>query len=222
MIDYLPVLAPRRPIRVQRLGQSSSIANAASNLFGLTDTLAQSIVNAAEPATRKIIADERTKYAQALIEAVGASSAALLTFIATRYFVPEKSGVLKGIGYGASALIVGAGALWALSSLQEAPTPPPPPSTTAPATSAAIQDAATAVVNAAEPKVRALVDDERNRLAEAAMAGLPFSALGVAAGIGTWILVSDEKKWAKAAGYMAATGLFAVGLWVGLTEEISS
>ncbi|HXX95242.1 MAG TPA: hypothetical protein VEN81_16590, partial [Planctomycetota bacterium] len=198
-----------------------SLTSSVGNLFGLTDTIAQSIVNAAEPATRKIIAQERTKYAQALIEAVGASSAALLTFIATRYFVPEKSSVLKGVGYGTSALLVGAGALWSLSSLQEAPAPPPPPSTTTPAAQAAAQEAATAVVTAAEPKVRAIVDDERNRLAQAALAGLPFTALGVMSGIGTWILVKDEKKWAKAAGYAAATGLFAVGLWVGLTQEMS-
>jgi hypothetical protein len=215
MTPYLPVLASGRPIKAKALGQSS-----VSNLFGLTDTLAQTIVSAAEPATRRVIAEERTKFAQALMEGTAASAAALLTFIGTKYFVPQTSRVLKGVGYGASALLVGAGALWALSSLQSPPAPEQAPGTPgAPVVSAASQQAAAAIVAAAEPKVRALVDEERSRLADAALSGLPFTSLGILSAIGTWIFVKDEKKWAKAAGYAAATGLFSVGLWVGLSKE---
>src|SRR5204862_6900847 len=172
----------------------------ASSLFGLTDTLAQKIVAAAEPATRRVISEERTKFAQALMEGTAASSAALLTFIGTKYFVPEKSRVLKGLGYGASALLVGAGALWALSSLQS---PPSPEGAAAPAGAPASgiikstsEQAAGDIVAAAEPKIKAIVDEERARLADAALYGLPFIAVGLMSAIGTWILVKDEKKWA--------------------------
>jgi hypothetical protein len=83
----------------------------------------------------------------------------------------------------------------------------------------ASEQAAAEIVAAAEPKIKAMVDEERSRLAEAALYGLPFVALGLFSAIGTWILVKDEKRWAKAAGYSAATGLVSVGLWVGLAKE---
>lgn len=210
MMPFLPVMASTRP----RLGQVGS-------LFGITDTLATKIVAAAEPATRRVISEERTKFAQALMEATAASGAALLTFIGTKYFVPDTSKVLKGVGYGASALLVGAGALWALSSLQS----PPSEAAQAPGAPApglvksASEQAAADIVTAAEPKIRAIVDEERSRLADAALSGLPFAALGVLSALGTWILVKDEKKWAKAAGYSAGVGLVSVGLWVGLSKE---
>lgn len=212
MIPFLPALSSRRP----RLGQ-------VGNLFGITDTLAQKIVAAAEPATRRVISEERTKFAQALMEGTAASSAALLTFIGTKYFVPEKSRVLKGLGYGTSALLVGAGALWALSSLRSPPSPEAGPQTPGAPSSGIVkgasEQAAGDIVAAAEPKIRAIVDQERSRLAEAALYGLPFIAAGLISAIGTWTLVKDEKKWAKAAGYSAATGLVSVGLWVGLSKE---
>lgn len=212
MTPYHPVMASRR-----MLAQSG-----VSNLFGLTSGIAQTIVAAAEPATRRVISEERTKFAQALMEGVAASSAALLTFIGTKYFVPEKSRVLKGLGYGTSALLVGAGALWALSSLQSPPSPETAQVPGAPASGlvkSASEQAAIDIVAAAEPKIRAMVDEERSRLADAALYGLPFIALGLISSVGTWILVKDEKKWAKAAGYSAGVGLVSVGLWVGLSKE---
>lgn len=211
MIPFLPALSSRRP----SLGQMG-------NLFGITDTLAQKIVAAAEPATRRVISEERTKFAQALMEGTAASSAALLTFIGTKYFVPEKSRVLRGLGYGTSALLVGAGAIWALSSLQSPPAPAAPAAPGAPPSAlvkSASEQAALDIVAAAEPKIRAIVDEERSRLADAALYGLPFVALGLFSALGTWLLVKDEKKWAKAAGYSAGVGLVSVGLWVGLSKE---
>jgi hypothetical protein len=203
-------MAVRRP----RLGQVGS-------LFGLTDTIAKGVVSAAEPATRRVISEERTKFAKALMEGTAASSAALLTFIGTKYFVPEKSRVLKGLGYGTSALLVGAGAIWALSSLQstQPETQQAPGMPSSALVKSASEQAAAEIVAAAEPKIKAMVDEERSRLAEAALYGLPFVALGLFSAIGTWILVKDEKRWAKAAGYSAATGLVSVGLWVGLAKE---
>lgn len=186
--------------------------------LGLTDSLAQSIVSAAEPVTRRIIADERTKFAQAMMTALAGGSAATISYVATRYFIPDDKKFFKGVGYGLAALFLGGGALLAVSSLPSAPQAPVAPQGQG-AVAQAAQATAQAIVTAAEPKIRSIVEDERNRLAQAALEALPLAGVGVATAIGTWILVSDDKKWAKAAGYSAATLITTLGLYFGLSKE---
>jgi len=207
-----PVLRPLNSLRPRyELGQ-----------LGITDTLAQSIVSAAEPVTRAIIADERTKFAQAMMIALVGASGSLISYISTRYFVPDRSKLGKGIGYSLSAVFLGGGALLAVSSLPSPPAPPKPPPQGGGVLTQTAQDTATAIVNAAEPKIRSIVEDERNRLVAALLETLPLAGVGVLTAIGTWILVSEKKPWAKAAGYSAATAITALGLYFGLSKEATA
>ena len=64
-----------------------------------------------------------------------------------------------------------------------------------------VQGLARAVVAEAEPKVRALVSDERARLGTAGEAALPWGALAAAAFFATMYLVPSDLPAAKMAGY---------------------
>ena len=79
MLAYVPVLGAPRP----RLGQFG----------GLTDALAKSIVEQAEPATRRVIRDERNRLAEALIGGIPFAAVAAIGATATLYLVkPEARG----------------------------------------------------------------------------------------------------------------------------------
>jgi uncharacterized membrane protein YqjE len=81
------------------------------------------------------------------------------------------------------------------------------------------------IVTEAEPAVRRVVRDERNRLAEALIGGIPFAGLAALAFVGTRYLVPDDSKKGKAIGYGAAAASAAAGGWwtiAHLTEETLS
>lgn len=203
MLAFSPVLgAPR-----SRLGQFG----------GLTDSLAKSIVQQAEPATRRVIRDERNRLAEALIGGIPFAAVAAIGGVATLYLVPPEARTAKFVGYSASAATLGLGAWWAFSRLTET-VPSSAPTGGGIATDVAAT-AAKAIVEQAEPKIRAIVEEERVLLAQSAQVAVPFWA---AAGLGVAITafgVSDEAKTAKVLGYGASTLIAALGTWMALEKE---
>lgn len=202
MLPYAPVLG-----KVQsRLGQFG----------GLTDSLAKSIVDQAEPATRRVIRDERNRLAEALIGGIPFAAVAAIGGVATLYLIPPESKTAKFAGYSISAATLGIGAWRSFAQLTETSTPAAPPSGIAADVAAS---AAQAIVVQAEPKIREIVQEERSRISEAAQVGLPFwaaSAIGVAA---TAFLVSDENAKMKVVGYGASALIAALGAWIALDKE---
>lgn len=210
MLGYKPVLATRH-----RLGQLESLTS------GLTSNLAKQIVTSAEPVVRRIIKQERNKYAQALIGAIPFAVISALAYVGTKYMVPETARMAKTVGYLTSAISAAGGAWWTVSNLTE--NVAPPPVTSGPtAADPYIQQASEAIVTAAEPKIRALVDDERRKLAEAGLMALPFAIASLGAFLSTMFLVDPENKGTKAIGYAGSALLLGAGAWFGLQKELEA
>ncbi len=208
MIGYRPALRGRHV-----LGQLSALTS------GITDNLAKQIVSEADPVVRRIIKEERNKYATALIGAIPFGVISALAYLGTKYIVPDEAKMAKAAGYVTSAVAAGGGAWWTVSQLTENVTPPPAPSGPT-AADAYIQQASNAIVTAAEPKVRALVDDEKRKLAEASLSALPFAIASLGAFISTWLLVDPDNKPVKAVGYAGSVLLLGAGAWFGLQKEV--
>lgn len=205
MLAYAPVLGALRP----RLGQFG----------GLTDALAKSIVQQAEPATRRVIRDERNRLAEALIGGIPFAAVAAIGGVATYYLVKPEAKAAKFVGYSGSAAILGLGAWWTFSRLTATPAPPAPPEGGIATDVAAT--AAKAIVEQAEPKIRSIVDEERARLAEAAQVALPFLGAGAIGSLITAFAVKDDKPMLKVVGYSASALIALLGAWMGLEKERS-
>lgn len=208
MISYAP--ARLRP----RMGQLDLVS-------GLTSGLAKSIVAAAEPATRRVIKEERTKFATALIGWLPWASGSAIAALASYYIIKPEPKYGKFLGYGTAAALMGIGSIKAAADLRE---PAPSEAAAAAATvpggvTSAAEQAAKAVVEQAEPKVRAIVEEERGRLADAAQAGLPLAAAGALAMIGTLLMIPADQTLYKMLGYTASTLLVSAGAWVALEKE---
>lgn len=69
------------------------------------------------------------------------------------------------------------------------------------------------IVKDAEPIVRNLVNEERNRAADAALVGIPFLAGGAFVAIGTTFIVPKERLIGKVLGYAASSALLGFGAY---------
>lgn len=193
-----------RTLRTAKLGDLSDFTG------GLTSGLARQIVGEAEPAVRRIVRDERNRFAEAAIGGLPFACAASVGYAATRYLVPDAKPGLKAVGYIASAGAAGIGALWTFVRLTESPETAEV-AVPAGTTPKVVSQAAAAIVAEAEPKVRRIVDDEKRRLAVALEAGLPW-AVGAAAAFLVTLFVAPGPA-LKAAGYSATTLLLGAGAW---------
>lgn len=183
---------------------------------GLTSGMAREVVGEAEPAVRRIVRDERNRIAEALIGGVPFGGAAAIGYTATRYLVPENKPKFKAVGYIASAATAAVGAWWTFRRLTETSEPETPATTPSGTTPKIVNQAATAIVNEAEPRVRRIVDDEKARMASALQAGIPWGIGAAAAALGTLVAVPSDQPVLKAAGYAIAVVLAGSGAWMTL------
>jgi hypothetical protein len=204
-----------RPSSYWRLGQLSKYTS------GLTADLAKQIVDAADPATRRIIRDERNRFSEALIGALPFAGGAALAYVGTRYLVPDEKKTAKAVGYGAAALALTVGAWWTFSHMTETTAAPPTPSGGGVVSEVATQ-AARDLVTEAEPRIRKIVDEEKARAVDAAKAGLPFAVASLAAFLATMFLVEDNDNTVKALGYTGTALLLGAGAWVALDKEMDA
>lgn len=212
MINYAPVLANRHS-----LGQIEALTS------GLTSGLAKQIITEGEPVVRRIVKQERNKYAEALIGGIPFALISTLAYLGAKYIVPADKTMAKAVAYTTAAVSAAGGAWWVVSNLREEEPPAPPTPKTGPTSlDPYIQQASQAIVTAAEPRVRAIVDDEKKRIAQAGLAGLPFGIAAIAAFLSTFFLVEPEKKLVKAAGYAGTALLLGAGLWFALQKEIEA
>lgn len=198
---------------VHRLGQASDT---------LVREAARTLINQAEPRVRDLISGERTRLADAAKTGLPFAGIAGAIFLLTHYFVKPTAKAVRVVGYSASAATAGLGGYLFFDRLADVAPPPPPPSG---GTGSGIVQSlvnpvahqiAQAVVSEAEPKVRAIVEDEKLQLAEGAKAALPWGGAAAAAAAATAFAVPQDLGWAKAAGYSLAALLAVVGAWRGL------
>lgn len=203
MLPYVPVLGS------PSLGQIGLLTG------GLTQDIAQKIVAEAEPATRRIVRDERNRLAEGLMGGLPFAALGGVAFVGTRYLVSEDQGTWKFAGYAASFVSLGVGAWYAFSRITETPPPtqvsgPVPP---------LVAQAAQAIVENADPKIRAIVQEERSRVAAAAEAGLPLAGAGALALLLSAVVVPEDSTVLKVAGYAGSIVLLSAGAWVALRKE---
>lgn len=182
------------------------------------DQAARAVIQEAEPRVRAIVRDERSRLANAAIEGLPYVAASAAAFIAASQLVPAGSPTLKSAGYVTAAGLLAIGAWQTLQTAAGPETPPLPPSEGGiPFVTSTAQQLAEAVVREAEPKVRALVDDERAKLGGAVENALPFLGASAAAFLGTAYLVPEKKPSWKFAGYMTSAAALLFGAWRGLS-----
>lgn len=211
MINYAPIRANRHA-----LGQLESLTS------GLTSGLAKQIISEGEPVVRRIIKSERNKYAEALIGGIPFALVSTVAYLVAKYVIPPDKTLAKAVAYTTAAVSGAGGAWWVVSNLKSEAPPVAPQKTGTSVIDPYIEKASQQIVAEAEPKVRAIVDDERRRIAEAGMAALPFGIAAVAAFLSTFFLVDPDKKLVKAAGYAGTALLLGAGAWFGLQKELEA
>lgn len=207
MIPFRPRIELGRSIH--RLGQ----------IGGITSDLARTVIAEAEPAVRRVIQEERNKFADALMTFVPYGAAAAIAYVVTYYMLPTGLGIAKTLGYSASAATAAIGAWHAGAQLEE-PVEKKPEPVEGPAWLDPIaKSAAEAIVKEAEPPLRQIVDDERARLATALQHGLPFWIASAASLLATFFMVDEDNEMMKVVGYSGSALLGGAGMWVALEKE---
>jgi hypothetical protein len=200
----------RPALRGPRLGQSKEIINQA----------ASAVVSQAEPRVRAIVAEERSRLANGVIQGLPYMGGALTALLTTQYLLPQDKKFVKGLGYVTSAGLFTIGAWKAFHEIagkeRSAPAQPSEGGILSIFGDTARQ-MAQVVVTEAEPKVRAIIDDEKAKLSEAGLATLPFLGISAASFLATAFLIPEDKNTWKFGGYLASAGALLAGLWKGLT-----
>lgn len=200
----------RPALRGPRLGQSKEIINQA----------ASAVVSQAEPRVRAIVAEERGRLANSTLQSLPFLGGSLTAFLAAQYLVPKDKKVLKGAGYVTAAGLFTVGAWKAIHEFKGKEPPPEAPSGAGGILSLfgdTARQMAQVVVAEAEPKVRAIIDDEKAKISQAGLATLPFLGASAVGYLATAFLVPEENNKLKFGGYMASTAALLAGLWRGLT-----
>lgn len=209
MFNYTPVA-----VRRNSLGQIEGFTT------GITSGLARQIIAEAEPAVRRIVKEERNRFAEALIGGIPFAVVSALSFVGTRYLVPADATAAKTAGYLISALAAAGGAWWTVSHLQEEEEPKPTVTPSGPSViDPYISRTAQAIVTEAEPKVKAIISEEKRKVAEASLTALPFVIGAAATFLSTMLLVDPDNTLVKAAGYTGTTLLLGAGAWFALEKE---
>ena len=187
----------------------------------VVDQASRSVIAEAEPRFREIIREERSLLARAAIESLPYMGGAATLFLASTYLVPKESKTVKGAGYVGAAALATFGAWKAIEAAGGSEELPPPPAPSdgggIPFISGAAQQLAQAIVREAEPKVRALVDDERAKLGSAVESSLPYLGASALTFLATAYFVPDNMNGWKVAGYMTSVAGLLIGAWRGLS-----
>ena len=206
-------MTPFRPALASRgLGQLSKLTS------GLTSDLAKSIVQEAEPATRRVIRDERNRLVEALMGGIPFAALSAIGYAGTYYLVPDIPWA-KFAGYTASAAALAVGAWRTVAHLTEQVTERPSAPGTPGVVTGVATEAAREIVKEAEPKIRQIVQEEKAKAVEAAKAGLPLAVGALATFLATMFLVKPENVAMKAVGYSGSALLLGAGAWIALEKE---
>ncbi len=194
----------------------------------ITSQAAQAIVEQAEPRLRKVLEDERKRAADAVGETIPYLAISAGAFLVSTYVITEK--IPRTIGYVLSAGTLGIGLYQTVSKLKEtsetaaAPGEPAPSSPLSDILSALVDPAtrqmAASIIAASEPKIRALIEEERARAANAILTALPWLGLSAASFFGTMFVIPEKMGIGKLIGYLVASGALLFGIHQGVRKEL--
>lgn len=205
------------PLRIglghARLGQQST----------LTNRMAAAVVAEAEPRLRQVIAEERNRWADAILSGLPYAGLATAGILAATYAVPPDKPMVRLATYGGAALLAGIGIITVASALKEAVDAAPaaePGGIVQDVISTFVDPAsrqlAKDVVAEATPRVRQILDEERERAAAAAQAAIPWVGVSILSVLGTAFLVPGGMPLAKMGGYGASAAFAMIGLYQGV------
>lgn len=193
-----------------RLGQVSQ---------SVLEDVARNLVVVAEPRVRAIVAEERTRLAEAVKAGLPFAGFSIVSFLTTQYFVPADADKARIIGYVASGVALAAGVWWTASTLADAAALQQPVQSGGASnlisslTSGIATQMAQAVVKEAEPKVRQIVDEEKSKIADAGMAAAPWGVGSAVMAAATAFLVPEDSPLGKVGGYSLSALLGGFALW---------
>lgn len=223
MMLATPKFVPRAA-RMGPMGQAGRYRLGQVNDSVIRD-VARNLVTVAEPRVRAIVADERTRLAEAVKAGLPFAGFSAVSFLTTQYFIPEDADKARIAGYMASAVALAAGVWWTASQLADSAALQQPVQATGGAaglvsqlTSGVATQMAQAVVVEAEPKIRQIVDDEKTRLATAIQAGVPWAAGSAIAAAATAFLVPEDSPLAKVGGYSVSAILGGLAIWIAMNK----
>lgn len=204
-----------------RLGQTNN----------LTTRMAEAVIEKAEPKLRQVMWEERKRFADGIATVLPYAAVSLGTVLATGYLVDPKDTYFKVGGYAAATLALALG-IWQTVGVWRG-SGSPTPDAASPETGI-LQDVvstfidpasrqfASAIIAEATPRVEKIVNEERQRAADALQATIPWFALSSAAVLATMFLVPSKPDVAKMGGYMGAAGLALFGIYRGAEVERGS
>jgi hypothetical protein len=180
----------------------------------VTDSTARSLVNAAFPRVEEILTRERNRLAEALLSGLPWLAAAAVDTVLTYYTAPDK--LWKTVGYSSSAILAGTGGVMSVLGLQTPQTSTQDAQGKSSALDPYVEQASKQLVTQAEPKVRAIIDDERKRLAGALQASIPWISGGAIGAVATAFAIPDGHDLLKVVGWLIVIALVAYGAFAGL------
>lgn len=208
------------PLGRHRLGQVNQ---------SVLEDVARNLVVVAEPRVRAIVAEERTRLAEAVKAGLPFVGFSIVSFLTTQYFIPSDADKAKIVGYVASGVALAAGVWWTASTLADAAALQQPIQSQGGASNLITQltagiatQMAQAVVKEAEPKVRQIVDEEKSKIAVAGIAAAPWGVGSAIAAAGTAFLVPEDSALAKVGGYSLSALLGGFALWKAMDKMSES
>lgn len=213
--DPFKIYPPKITMPKIKAGLGASTIETILSSGTVSNALAQSLVDKADPIARSIVDKNRTIIADAVISGLPYGVVGTLAAIGTYYFAPDNVWY-KAAGYGAASLLYATSAWMSFSQMRSDKPAAAPTAPLSPTVQSAVDQASTAIVAAATPKVQAIIDNEKARLAAATQQGIPWVAVAFVGAAATYFLIPDEKNLYKFLGYGGSAVVSAVGTYLGL------
>jgi len=182
----------------------------------LTDSTARSLVDAAFPKVQAILEQERNRLVNSLTMGIPFGAASAITATLTYYYA--QTNAQKAIGYSLAAAIAGGGGIAVLLGLKSQDQNQVQTQTKSSSLDPYIEAAAQTLIAQADPKVRAIIAEERTRVTSSLQTALPWGVGGALAALATVFAIPDGLDALKILGWLIAIVLSAYGSWLALQK----
>ena len=179
----------------------------------ITDSTVKSAIDTAFPKILAALEHERNRVANALITGIPFGAASAITATLTYYYA--QTTLQRAVGYSIAAAIAGGGGIAVLLGMKSSEILPQV-QTKSSSLDPYIQTASQQLVAQADPKVRAIIEEERIRLSSALEAGLPWAAGSALSAVATAFLIPGNLEVLKVLGWLVTIALSTYGSWVSL------
>jgi hypothetical protein len=181
----------------------------------VTDSTVKSAIDNAFPKIQAILEQERNRLVNALMTGIPFGAASAIAATLTYYYAETVTH--RALGYSLAAAIAGGGGVSVLLGLKSDQAPAAQTQGSSPSSlDPIIQNASQQLVAQADPKVRAIIEEERTRLTNALQTGLPWAIGSALAAVATAFVIPDGLEVLKILGWLITIALSAFGSWSAL------